>query len=228
MSLSDDYYFNYYKDLTNKGAIGLFSKMVHYSLESYPYSKIHQRKGNRTSNPTDYQILEVGAGHGQHVKYVKPIFTTYLQTDFRPDLIQEDSNKNVITVRESINAESLPYKDATFDRVIATCLLIHLKNPELALKEWLRVLKPGGGVTIYVPNEPGLLLRILQALTTRRKQKKLGFPAKYLHYKEHSYSYPYLIAIISENFNKPIIRKFPFIYGPWDLNIWTVVSVKKD
>lgn len=228
MSLSDDYYSNYYEKITNKGAVGLVSKIVHHSLERYPYSIIHQSKAIATSNSNEYQILEVGAGHGQHVKYVKSTFTTYMQTDFRPELIQENSNEKVITVKESINAESLPYKDSSFDRVIATCLLIHLKNPELALKEWMRVLKPGGWVTIYLPNEPGLLLRFLQRMTTRRKQKKLGIPATYLHYKEHPYSYPYLISIIRENFNRPHIRKFPFVIGPWDLNVWTIVSVRKD
>lgn len=227
MSLSDDYYFKYYKDVTNEGAVGFVSKIVHHSLEKWPYSNIKHNGISSITNQAEYQILEVGSGHGQHVKYVKTKFTSYFQTDFRPEMIEEHANENVITVRESINAEALPYKDETFDRVIATCLLIHLKEPEAALKEWMRVLKLGGVMTVYVPNEPGLLLRLLQATTTRRKQKKLGIPATYLHYKEHPFSYPYLISIIKQNFDKPSIRKFPFIFGPWDLNIWTVITIKK-
>jgi ubiquinone/menaquinone biosynthesis C-methylase UbiE len=227
MSLSDDYYSKYYKSVTNKGAVGIVSKFVHYSLEKWPYSKRPNNHLLSTSQQADYQILEVGAGHGQHVKYVKTKFTSYLQTDLRPELIEELSVKNVIKEQDSVNAEALPYKDETFDRVIATCLLIHLSQPELALKEWMRVLKQGGVITIYVPNEPGLVLRFLQAISTRRKQKKLGIPAFYLHYREHPYSYPYLISIINQNFPKPQIRKFPFVFGPWDLNIWTVVTITK-
>ena len=158
---------------------------------------------------------------------MKTKFTSYFLTDFRPELLEECANENVITVREPINAEALPYEDEKFDRVIATCLLIHLREPEAALKEWMRVLKEGGVITVYVPNEPGLLLRLLQATTTRRKQKKIGIPATYLHYKEHPYSYPYLISIIKQNYEKPLIRKFPFIFGPWDLNIWTVITIQK-
>lgn len=227
MSLSDDYYAKYYEDVTNKGAVGIVSKFVHYSLENWPYSKIFHKEILLSEGNTDYQILEVGAGHGQHAKYVKTKFMTYLQTDFRPELIKEQNIKNVVTVRDSINAEALPYEDETFDRVIATCLLIHLKEPELALMEWMRVLKKRGGLSVYIPNEPGLLLRFLQAISTRRKQKKLGIPATYLHYKEHPYSYPYLISIVKENFEEFYIRKFPFVFGPWDLNIWTVVTIKK-
>jgi ubiquinone/menaquinone biosynthesis C-methylase UbiE len=227
MSLSDDYYFKHYKDVTNKGAVGFVSKIVHYSLENWPYSKIHHNGITPIFDQNEYQILEVGAGHGQHVKYVKTKFTSYFQTDFRPELLEEYANENVITVREPINAEALPYEDEKFDRVIATCLLIHLKEPEAALKEWMRVLKEGGVITVYVPNEPGLVLRLLQATTTRRKQKKLGIPATYLHYKEHPFSYPYLISIIKQNFEKPLIRKFPFIFGPWDLNVWTVITIQK-
>lgn len=231
MSLSDNYYFKYYKDVTNKGAVGIVSKIVHYSLENWPYSKIDHKKreggGVTSKNHNAYQILEVGAGHGQHVKYVQPTYSSYFQTDFRPEIIEESAYENVVTVRESVNAEALPYGDESFDRVIATCLLIHLKEPELALQEWMRVLKKGGVMTVYVPNEPGILLRILQATSTRRKQKKLGIPATYLHYKEHPFNYPYLISIVKQNFQKLYIRKFPFIFGPWDLNIWTVITIEK-
>jgi ubiquinone/menaquinone biosynthesis C-methylase UbiE len=228
MSISDEYYSRYYKSVTNEGAIGIVSKLVHYSLENWPYSISTHKQNKPNLLRENYKVLEVGAGHGQHVKYVKKFFTSYTQTDFRPDLIEASNIDNVITSRESVNAESLPYENDSFERVIATCLLIHLKEPEEAVKEWIRVLKPGGSITAYIPNEPGLLLRFLQSISTRRKQKKLGIPAKYLHYKEHPYSYPYLVTILRQNSKQVHFRKFPFIFGPWDLNIWTVVTIIKE
>ena len=42
------------------------------------------------------------------------------------------------------DAESMPYDDATFDLVVGHAVLHHIPDVELALREVLRVLKPGG------------------------------------------------------------------------------------
>jgi ubiquinone/menaquinone biosynthesis C-methylase UbiE len=46
------------------------------------------------------------------------------------------------------DAESLPFEDASFDLVVNRHLLWTLPNPEVALKEWYRVLGVGGHVLI--------------------------------------------------------------------------------
>jgi ubiquinone/menaquinone biosynthesis C-methylase UbiE len=100
-------------------------------------------------------------------------------------------------------------------------------NPENALHEWKRVVKPGGTINIYIPCESGLTLRFAQFLTTRRKQKKLGLDAKYLHYQEHRYSYPFLISLLKNVFGKNLkVRKFPFIVGSFDINLWAIATIK--
>jgi 2-polyprenyl-3-methyl-5-hydroxy-6-metoxy-1,4-benzoquinol methylase len=50
----------------------------------------------------------------------------------------------------------LPYKDRSFDLVVCTEVLEHLKEPEKALKEMLRVSKKY--LIISVPNEPFFML----------------------------------------------------------------------
>lgn len=49
--------------------------------------------------------------------------------------------------------ESLPFDDETFSTIIATEVLEHLPNPEVALAELHRVLKPGGKLLGTVPND---------------------------------------------------------------------------
>ena len=45
-------------------------------------------------------------------------------------------------------AEDLPYPDETFDTVVSTNVFHYLRHPEQALREFSRVLKPGGRVVI--------------------------------------------------------------------------------
>jgi ubiquinone/menaquinone biosynthesis C-methylase UbiE/uncharacterized protein YbaR (Trm112 family) len=49
-------------------------------------------------------------------------------------------------------AERLPWPDASFDVVVADSLLEHLDDPAAALREWRRVLRPGGEVLVWSPN----------------------------------------------------------------------------
>lgn len=49
-------------------------------------------------------------------------------------------------------AERLPWPDATFDCVAADSLLEHLDDPSRALREWRRVLRPGGSLVLWSPN----------------------------------------------------------------------------
>lgn len=49
------------------------------------------------------------------------------------------------------DAQSLPIADNSFDTILLLDVLEHLPSPELAIKETLRVLKPGGTLILQVP-----------------------------------------------------------------------------
>jgi len=49
------------------------------------------------------------------------------------------------------SAENMPAKDASFDYIKITEVLEHLENPDRALRECFRVLKPGGTLIASVP-----------------------------------------------------------------------------
>lgn len=55
---------------------------------------------------------------------------------------------------EQGDAEALPFGAATFDTVVNAFGLCHLPNPDLALHEAFRVLKPGGSVAFSVWDTP--------------------------------------------------------------------------
>lgn len=50
------------------------------------------------------------------------------------------------------DANSLPFGDAQFDLVTCQTLLLHVPDPRATLREFLRVLKPGGLLAVSEPN----------------------------------------------------------------------------
>ncbi len=50
------------------------------------------------------------------------------------------------------DATKLPFEDESFDLVTCQTLLIHLADPAAAIREFLRVLKPGGLLAVTEPN----------------------------------------------------------------------------
>jgi SAM-dependent methyltransferase len=50
------------------------------------------------------------------------------------------------------SAERLPYPADRFDAVVTDSLLEHLDDPAGAVREWARVLRPGGRLIVWSPN----------------------------------------------------------------------------
>lgn len=49
-------------------------------------------------------------------------------------------------------ADSLPFRDEAFDFVFTCHLIEHMRHPQQAIVEWLRVVRSGGHVALIVPN----------------------------------------------------------------------------
>ena len=55
------------------------------------------------------------------------------------------------------DAEHLPYADSMFDVIICNASFHHYTNPEAAVSEMRRVLRPGGSIILGDPTLPGKL-----------------------------------------------------------------------
>lgn len=53
------------------------------------------------------------------------------------------------------DAETLPFGDGSFDKVLSLFALLHFPHPERALSEMYRVLRPGGKLVIGIGSGPG-------------------------------------------------------------------------
>ncbi|MGH4117751.1 class I SAM-dependent methyltransferase [Clostridium sp.] len=99
---------------------------------------IPQAKGN---------VLEIGAGTGMNFDY-------YISENISKLTIVE-LNLNGLITKKPLNSqmninyvvgnvEKLPFPDGTFDSVVSTLIYCSVDNPDKALSEVYRVLKPGG------------------------------------------------------------------------------------
>jgi ubiquinone/menaquinone biosynthesis C-methylase UbiE len=97
------------------------------------------------------KILELGCGDGSlwvknYEKLPKNIDITL--TDFSPGML-EDAKNNLGKMQKRfkfkiVDAETIPYKDETFDVVIANHMLYHVNDIDKAFSEIYRALKKGG------------------------------------------------------------------------------------
>ena len=86
---------------------------------------------------------------------------------YRPEALQLDA---FVLGR----VEALPFGDDTFDLVVAYLMLEHLPDPALALKEFARVLRPGGYLCFKTPAVRTPLFLLSRLLPTRLHRRLKG------------------------------------------------------
>lgn len=171
------------------------------------------------------RVLEIGAGTGEHLAYVRHRFDDYTLTDLDPRALEVARRKlgdrHAGRLRfEAQPGSELAYPDGSFDRVIATHVLEHIYQPHLALKEWQRVLKPGGVLSVLVPTDPGLAWRLGKHLGPRRSAIAKGIAYDYVMAREHVNACNGLIAILRHYFPGGREGWWPLLVPSMDLNLF--------
>lgn len=167
-------------------------------------------------------VLEVGAGTGYHFPFVGHRFDLYVMTDLSDNLLrlaQAKYKKRADLKCEIQDATKLSYPDAHFDRLISVYNLEHLQFPHLVLKEWCRVLKPGGVLSIAIPLDGGIAWRFGRYLTTKRSFAREGLDLNYIIAREHINPSYNIISLIHHYFKKVQENWYPLRIPLVDLNL---------
>ena len=211
-----------YKDSTYSGGAGYVQALMHRSLER-GYDA--QTTFNRT--------LELGGNRGEHLQFVRHSYGSYVLTDVAirmqpPDL--RNAPGRTLQLCEA-DAQWLPFTDGSFDRVVHACLLHHVLQPEDALREIRRVLKPGGTADIFVSSDPGLLFRIARRLGPARtaKGKGLGQVKRLVDARDHINHVGALRALIRHVFRGDVVqeRRYPLGLPGWNMSLWHTYRIRK-
>jgi ubiquinone/menaquinone biosynthesis C-methylase UbiE len=103
--------------------------------------------------PSDWIVADIGSGTGLLLLALAPLVKKAIGIDKSEEMLRvarRNANQRGLKNIDLIHAEldSLPLKDAYLDGLTASIVLHHAADPEKAAKEWARVLKPGGKISI--------------------------------------------------------------------------------
>lgn len=177
-------------------------------------------------------VLEVGAGAGEHLAFVQHGFDSYLMTDWNDSRLRRARRALAPALQDKVriaraDATRLCIASGSVDRLVACHILEHLPQPHDVLREWHRVLRRGGVMSILLPCDPGLLWRLGRRLGPRAQAERAGISYDYWMAREHVNPITNLVVFIRYYFENVRETWFPARVPASDLNLFYLCHVTK-
>src|SRR3990172_11890773 len=145
--------------MTDKLAFGVEPSNRRYRLRLSRYHALAETVAGFIKNRAGKTvILDVGVGSGRTLRYLEPTGMSERADFYGLDIDSKRlygiyGKKRWRLVMADVT-KGIPFKDESVDVAIIEQVLEHISNPEDALKEMARVLKPGGLLIVGVPIFP--------------------------------------------------------------------------
>jgi len=150
------------------------------------FDDIYRRIFGRTNG---YTVLDCGCGEGLVVERIHEVCSSiheFFGNDISKTLVQQAKNRlrGFSFYPIQAPAEDLPFPNGRFDIVLSSHMIEHTHDPESAMREMARVLRPGGLLLLIAPREEWrdplwgfplfwpLVRRGMAVLSSRRERMK--------------------------------------------------------
>jgi phosphatidylethanolamine/phosphatidyl-N-methylethanolamine N-methyltransferase len=203
------------------------------SLSSFFMRRGHALLERRFGRDAHFaKVVEVGSGAGEHLGFVRHGFDEYVLTDWNDIRLERaraalpDALRAKVKVARE-DATRLSLASGSVDRLVACHILEHLPEPHEVLREWHRVLRRGGVLSILLPCDPGLLWRLGRMLGPRANARRAGIDYDYWMAREHVNPIGNLVVFIRYYFDKVEELWYPARIPSTDLNLFYLCHVTK-
>lgn len=178
-----------------------FSGMQDYKLAAWQKSYITRIKKYMLGNDlTKKTLVDIATGSGYIAVEMAKLGMNVIATDLSPQSLHNLSKfkkqfkLNNLRLIEC-KAEKIPLRDKIADYIVANAILEHIPAEKQTVKEWKRILKPGGKMLITVP----LKFRYVWPFL---------WPINYLHDKRIGHLRRYDLVDLKNKFNLEVITYF--------------------
>src|ERR687887_216225 len=94
------------------------------------------------------RLADIGGGTGNYARALRDEGWDPVVVDRQPEMLARAAAKGLETVEA--DAQHLPLADASVDAAMLVSMLHHVENPQAALAEARRILRPGGRMALMV------------------------------------------------------------------------------
>jgi 2-polyprenyl-3-methyl-5-hydroxy-6-metoxy-1,4-benzoquinol methylase len=180
-------------------------KRFNFLIEELVSKFRSKRKSRIKKYKSNGAILDVGCGRGTFLEIMRRDGWKVMGTEFDPVVASTISTLyNFPVLHGDLNNLNLP--EASFDVILLTHVLEHVRSPVETIRECYRLLKKEGLLVVSVPN-----IHSLQAMAGKAKWFHLDLP-----YHLHHFSEKGLLNLIELNsFSVERIKRFDLEYNPF-------------
>lgn len=126
----------------------LSTKEAATEVAALAHEAIHETVQNILQKESPGKVLDVPAGEGALALRLKNLGFEVFCCDLYPQIFKLAATEIKLGDLDA----ALPYENEAFDFVVCVEGLEHIENPANAVREFARLLKPGGTLIVSVPN----------------------------------------------------------------------------
>jgi len=174
------------------------------------------------------KILDVGCGRGDLVVEFSKLGVEIYGIDILEKSITRSFREEIKDKVCIADAERLPFKQGSFDLVIAHHVIEHLHNPELFIREAHRVLRKGGVVFCITTIPPFGMTKLYRILGLQREPTHVSLHSRFFWtkiFEENGFK-------LKGNLDKLLLKDPPFHplgrllmkFGPIGRQLWLSIA----